>query len=48
MNALFIELTLPFEDAIEEAFDRKRLKHEDLVAEAREQGWPAHAWNKWR
>ena len=29
----FIELTIPFEDAIEEAFDRKKLKYVELLAE---------------
>lgn len=29
-----IELMIPFEDAIEEAFERKKLKHAALVAEA--------------
>ena len=38
----FIELMIPFEDAIEEAFERKKLKYAELVAEAREQGWQAH------
>ena len=32
----FIELTIPFEDMIEEAFDRKRLKYMELVVKARE------------
>ena len=32
----FIELTIPFEDAIEEAFERKKPK------DARQQGWQAH------
>ena len=31
-----IELMIPFEDAIEEAFERKKLKHAALVAEAQE------------
>ena len=31
------ELTIPFEDAIEEAFERKKLKYAELVAEAKEQ-----------
>ena len=35
----FIELTIPFEDAIEEAFGRKELKYVELLAEPREQGW---------
>ena len=36
----FIELTIPFEDVIEEAFERKR--YVELVAEGRERGWQAH------
>ena len=38
----FIELTIPFEEAIEKAFERKKLKYAELVAEGREQGWQAH------
>ena len=34
----FIALTIPFEDAIEEPFERKKLKNAELVAEAREGG----------
>ena len=33
---------IPFEHAIEEAFERKVLKCAELVGEAREQGWQAH------
>ena len=38
----FNELTIPFEDAIEEPFERKKFKYAELVTEAREQGWQAH------
>ena len=38
----FIELTIPFEDAIEEAFERKKLKYVELVAQERQRGWQAH------
>ena len=38
----FIELTIPFEDKIEEAFERKKLKYVELVVEARQEGWQAH------
>ena len=38
----FLELTIPFEDAIEESFERKTLKYAELVTEAREWGWQAY------
>ena len=38
----FTELMIPFEDVIEEAFERKRLKYAKLIVEAREQDWQAH------
>ena len=31
----FIELMIPFEDIIEEDFERKKLKYAELVAEVR-------------
>ena len=31
-NVYFIELTIPFEDVIQEAFERKKLKYTELVA----------------
>ena len=34
-NVYFIELTIPFEDVIQEAFERKKLKYTELVAEVR-------------
>ena len=37
-----IELTIPFEDVIEEAFERKKQKDAELIAEARGKGWQAH------
>ena len=37
----FTELAIPFEDEIEEAFERKKLKYAKLVVEARERGWQA-------
>ena len=37
----YIDLMIPFEDAIEEAFEWKKLKYMELVTEAREQGWKA-------
>ena len=38
----FFELTIPFEDAIEEAFERKKLKYAVLAVEVRERGGQAH------
>ncbi|XP_036000718.1 C-type lectin domain family 4 member A-like [Fundulus heteroclitus] len=34
-----IELTVPWEGAIEEAFERKKLRYTNLAAEAQQQGW---------
>lgn len=36
-----IELTVPWEDAVEEAFERKRLKYTELAADAEQRGWKA-------
>ncbi len=33
------ELTVPWEEAIDEAFERKRLRYADLAAEAEDRGW---------
>ena len=38
----FIELTIPFEDVIEKAIERKKLKYAELVAKARQHDWQAH------
>ena len=38
----FTDFKIPFKDAIEEAFERMKLKYVELVAEVREQGWQAH------
>ena len=38
----FIESTIPSDDTIEEAFERKKLKYAELVVEVRERGWQAH------
>ena len=35
----FTELTIPFGNGIEEAFERKKLKYAELVAEARQGYW---------
>ena len=37
-----IELTFPFEDVIEEAFERKKLRYAGRVVEAKERGCQAH------
>lgn len=36
-----IELTVPWEGAVEEAYERKRLRYADLAADAQQQGWKA-------
>ena len=36
-----IELTVPLEDAVEEAYERKSLKYAELAAEAEQHGWKA-------
>ena len=38
----FIELMIPLEDVIEEAFERHTHKYAELVVEVRERGWQAH------
>lgn len=37
----FIELTIPWEDATDEAFERKMVRYVDLKAEAEQRGWRA-------
>ena len=39
----FCDVSVTWEDAIEELFERKKLKPSDLVAEARERGRQAYA-----
>ena len=34
-----IELTVPWESAVEEAYERKKLRYADLAADAQQQGW---------
>ncbi len=34
-----IKLTVPWEDAIEEAYERKNLHYSNLAAEAEDRGW---------
>ena len=41
-KAVFIvELTVPWEAAVGEAYERKRLKYADIAAEAEQRGWRA-------
>ena len=41
-KAVFIvELTVPWEAAVGEAFERKKLKYADIAAEAEQRGWRA-------
>lgn len=37
----FVELTVPWEDAVQEAFERKKLRYTELAAEAEQRGWRA-------
>lgn len=36
-----IELTVPWEDAVEEVYERKSLKYAELAADAEQHGWEA-------
>ncbi len=36
-----IELTVPWEGAVEEAYERKKLRYAELAADAQQQGWKA-------
>ncbi|KAJ8389643.1 hypothetical protein AAFF_G00118800 [Aldrovandia affinis] len=36
-----VELTVPWEAAVGEAYERKRLKYSDIAAEAEQRGWRA-------
>ena len=36
-----IELTVPWEDNVEEAYERKKLRYSNLAAEAEDRGWKA-------
>ena len=38
-SVLLIELTIPAEEGIEAAYERKKAKYSDLAAECREAGW---------
>lgn len=39
MSALLVELTVPWDEGMEAAQERKMVKYSDLVAECREGGW---------
>ncbi|XP_063050108.1 uncharacterized protein LOC134444859 [Engraulis encrasicolus] len=38
-QVVLLELTVPWEDRMEEAFERKRAKYEELASECRSRGW---------
>lgn len=38
-TVLLVEITIPWEAGMEAAWERKRLKYNDLAAECREAGW---------
>ena len=38
-QVILLELTVPWEDRMEEAFERKRAKYEELAGECRRNGW---------
>lgn len=40
-RAYFAELSFPWEDAAQEAFERKKLRYSELVTEAEHRGWSA-------
>lgn len=40
-NIVLLELTVPWEDRLEEAHERKMAKYEELVRDCRKQGWKA-------
>lgn len=42
-----IELTVPWEAAVEEAFESKSLKYTELAADAKQCGWRAKVWWLW-
>lgn len=43
-RVFIVELTVPWEEAIDEAFERKRLRYANLAAEAEEKGWNVKVW----
>ena len=38
-QAILVELTVPWEERIEDAYERKLAKYQDLVADCQQQGW---------
>ena len=40
-RVLLVELTVPWEQGLQEAYERKKLRYTDLVAECQEKGWRA-------
>lgn len=38
-KVFIIELTVPLEDSVDEAYERKHLRYADLASEARHHGW---------
>ena len=38
-SVFIVELTVPWEAAVGEAYERKRLKYSDIAAEAKQRGW---------
>ena len=38
-TAYIIELTVPWENSVEEAYERKKLRYSELAAEAKQRGW---------
>ncbi|XP_078586276.1 uncharacterized protein LOC144868177 [Branchiostoma floridae x Branchiostoma japonicum] len=38
-SVLIIELTVPWEENIQEAYERKKLKYEELADQCKQQGW---------
>ena len=43
-RVFIVELTVPWEDAIDEASERKRLRYANLAAEAEGRGWNVKVW----
>ncbi|KAK7886737.1 hypothetical protein WMY93_026358 [Mugilogobius chulae] len=43
-KVLIVELTVPWEDSVDEAYERKSLKYSDLAAEAEQRGWKARVY----
>ena len=46
-RVFIVELTVPWEDTIEEAFERKRLRYANLAAEAEGRGWKREGVASW-